>query len=336
MRATSASSLALGLLVVAGAGVCGTQAAPGLAQSLPTPVPLGECAHPELAQVAFRSRASAERARSTPLHAAEDPVVRLGDDAVVSAKFAYGSRSRDLEGEDVSLYLADAPCGPWRFVGSARTDRDGRASVNVTRAQLGGVGAHPLRWMVHGDLSASDGTVYVVPVDAPTVVFDVDGTLTTDDGEVFEEMLVGRTAEVRAGGQDVVRRYVSAGYFVVYITGRPYMLRNGTHAWLRGQGFPPGPLITTSRVRHTLPTRRQVQRFKERALTDLRMRVGVRIAFAYGNASTDVCAYARSGVAPAATFIAGEDVEACEGFAAPVSVPVDYLAHVRALTVPPP
>ena len=73
-----------------------------------------------------------------------------------------------------------------------------------------------------------------------------------------------------------------------------------------------------------------------RALTDLRMRVGLRLAFAYGNASTDVCAYARSTVAPAATFIAGENVEACEGFAAPVSVPVDYVDHLRTLSVPPP
>ncbi|MBK8406658.1 MAG: hypothetical protein IPL19_01615 [Sandaracinaceae bacterium] len=140
----------------------------------------------------------------------------------------------------MSLFLADAACGPWRLVGSTRTDRDGRATVDLTSAQLGGVGAHPLRWVVHGDGARARGR-YVVPASAPTVVFDVDGTLTTDDGEVFEELLMGRTAEVRPGGQDVVRRYVSAGYFVVYITGRPYMLRDSTRAWLVGQGFPPGP-----------------------------------------------------------------------------------------------
>lgn len=332
MRSRTAR-FAFGVFVLASMTVCGRWAGPAHAN---IGGDLVACPQPELSRVAFRHRASSARAASASLHAAEDPIVRLGDDAVVRAKFSYGSRSRDLEGEDVTLFLADAPCGPWRLVGSARTDRDGRASVAVTSAQLGGVGAHPLRWVVQGDLSVSDGTVYVVPVDAPTVVFDVDGTLTTDDGEVFEELLLGGTAEVRAGGQDVVRRYVSAGYFVVYITGRPYMLRNGTRAWLRGQGFPPGPLITTSRLRHTLPTRRQVQRFKEQALTDLRLRAGLRIVFAYGNASTDVCAYARSSVAPAATFIAGESVEACEGFAAPVSVPVDYVEHLRSLTVPPP
>jgi len=325
--------LALGLLVVAGVGVGGPFAR---AQSGADAARPAACAPPAPTQAAFRSRRSTERASSAPQHAAEDPVVRLGDDVAVSAKFAYGTRSRDLQHEDVSLFLADAACGPWRLVGSARTDRDGRATVDVTSAQLGGVGAHPLRWVVHGDLSASEGTVYVVPADAPTVVFDVDGTLTTDDGEVFEELLLGRTAEVRAGGQDVVRRYASAGYFVVYITGRPYMLRDSTRGWLSGQGFPAGPLITTSRLRHTMPTRRLVQRFKERALIDLRMRAGVRLAFAYGNASTDVCAYARAGVSPAATFIAGEGVPACDGFAAPVSVPGDYVAHVSALTVPPP
>jgi phosphatidate phosphatase PAH1 len=333
MRSPTSLS-AIGLLVVAGAGTCGPL--PALAQLSPVLVPARECAQPALPEAAFRSADSTERARSAPQHAAEDPVVRLGDGAVMHAKFAYGSRSRDLEDEDVSLFLADAACGPWRLVGSARTDGDGRASVEIPSAQLGGVGAHPLRWVVHGDGSASEGTLYVVPANAPTVVFDVDGTLTTDDGEVFDELLLGQTGEVRAGGQDLVRRYASAGYFVVYITGRPYMLRDSTHAWLRGQGFPPGPLITTPGLRHALPSRRHVQRYKEQALTDLRMRVGVRLAFAYGNASTDVCAYARSGVAPAGTFIAGEDVPACEGFAAPVSVPGDYVAHVSALTVPPP
>lgn len=333
MRCRTALS-PIGFLVVAVAGMGAPRQTQ--AQADEVRVPTSACARPRLPQTAFRRAGSAERARSSPQHAAEDPVVRLGDGVVVSAKFAYGSRSRDLEGEDVSLFLADDPCGPWRFVGSTRTDRDGRASLEVVAAHLGGLGAHPLRWVVHGDGTVSEGTLYVVPTDAPTVVFDIDGTLTTDDGEVFEELLTGGTAEVRAGGQDVVRRYASAGYFVVYITGRPYMLRDSTRAWLRGQGFPAGPLLTTSRLRHTLPTRRQVQRFKERALTDLRMRAGVRLAFAYGNASTDVCAYARSGVAPAATFIAGEDVEACEGFGAPVSVPGDYVAHLGGLTVPPP
>ncbi len=336
MRLRTVLPLAASLLVVAGACWCGVHVSPALAQPGAAPIRPAACAQPSLPATSFRSSRSTERARSAPQHAAEDPIVRLGDGVVVSAKFAYGSRTRDLEHEDVSLFLADAACGPWRLVGSTRTDRDGRATVDLTSAQLGGVGAHPLRWVVHGDRSASEGTVYVVPASAPTVVFDVDGTLTTDDGEVFEELLMGRTAEVRPGGQDVVRRYVSAGYFVVYITGRPYMLRDSTRAWLVGQGFPPGPLITTSRLRHTMPTRRLVQRFKERALTDLRMRAGLRLAFAYGNASTDVCAYARSGLAPAATFIAGEDVPACEGFAAPVSVPGDYVAHERGLTVPRP
>lgn len=331
---TWTARFALGFFVVAGVASSAGWALPARARRVAAN--LVACPQPTVLQAEFRRSESRERARMRSHHAAEDPVVRLGDSLVVSAKFAYGPRSHDLEREDVSLFLSDAECGPWRLLGTVRTDRDGRASVTVTSAQLGGVGAHPLRWLVHGDLSTSEGTVFVVPPNAPTVVFDVDGTLNTDDGEVFEEMLLGRTADVRAGGQDVVRRYASAGYFVVYITGRPYMLQRSTREWLRTQGFPPGPLITASRVRHALPTRRAVQRYKERALTDLRMRVGLRLAFAYGNASTDVCAYARSTVAPAATFIAGENVEACEGFAAPVSLPVDYVDHLRTLSVPPP
>ncbi len=286
-------------------------------------------------RVPFRYPESVDRAESAAAHAAEDPIVRLGDGAEVSAKFAYGRRGRDLEREHVSLFMAADPCGPWTLVGTARTDRDGRASVQVPATLLPSVGAYPLRWVVQGDLSGSEGTLYVVPPHAPTVVFDVDGTLTTDDGEVFEELLLGRTADVRQGGQDLVRRYAAAGYVVVYITGRPYPLRDSTRAWLRGQGFPDAPLITTARFRHALPGRRFVQRYKVDALRALQTDSGLHLSFAYGNASTDVCAYAQAGVSPVATFIAGDAVEACEGYAAPVSVPGDYLSHLRTLSVPP-
>lgn len=54
--------------------------------------------------------------------------------------------------------------------------------------------------------------------------------------------------------------------------------------------------------------------------------------FAFGNSSTDICAYADAGIQPENTFIIGDNAgHACSGFAA--SQPIDsYPAHL--LTLP--
>lgn len=75
---------------------------------------------------------------------------------------------------------------------------------------------------------------------------------------------------------------------------------------------------------------------KRETLIDMEARAGLDIRFAYGNATTDVCAYATAGVHPNATHIIGSNAgTACPGFEPTVAVD-DYITHLQNLEPPPP
>lgn len=62
-------------------------------------------------------------------HSAQDVLTEPAVPATLSAKFAYGVISRDLEDEDVRLFLDD--CDGWRDLGVHATSSDGRIVVPV-------------------------------------------------------------------------------------------------------------------------------------------------------------------------------------------------------------
>jgi len=264
-----------------------------------------------------------------PQHAADDPVINPGSDALVEGKFAYGRVSKDLEGEDVTLWL-QLRCGAWAAVDRQRTDRDGRARFRVGAARIPRPGAYRFVASVDGDRSEALGYIYVVAPGTRAVLFDVDGTLTTGDGQLIADFL-GGDAEVRPGAVEVARRHAAAGEMPIYMTGRPYNLREITRDWLGRHGFPRGPLLTTRRIRDSLPGGGRVGRFKRDSITALTEGAGVDIRYAYGNASTDVCSYANAGLAPERTFIIGDHGgDACDGYP-PTQAVHDYPEHLAAL-----
>ena len=91
---------------------------------------------------------------------------------------------------------------------------------------------------------------------------------------------------------------------VVYLTGRPYWLVEHTRAWLHEGGYAPGLVHTTLRHRDVVPNEGGVGAFKAAYLRSLQA-AGLRIVAAYGNAVTDVAAYAAAELAPTQTFIIG-------------------------------
>ena len=62
-----------------------------------------------------------------PRHAAEDAVAIAGSAPVIAGKFAYGMVSKDLEAEDVLVFLDD--CTGWVALGRHTTDEEGRIAV---------------------------------------------------------------------------------------------------------------------------------------------------------------------------------------------------------------
>lgn len=260
-------------------------------------------------------------------HSTQGPIVIVGSPLVITGKFAYGNVSKDLEGENVQLFIREGDCA-WTRSSEGETDSDGRVRVELPPMPAG---LYDYLLVVAGDHSMTRGVAAVLAPEAPVVVFDIDGTLTVSDGEVFQEALMGSTPEIFEGAADVVRHYASAGVQPLSITGRTYHFQGPTIEWLDGQGLAHGPLHTTDSVRDAFPGS-NVEEYKQAFLEHIRG-LGMRIVAAYGNASSDVCAYERAGVPPQQTWIVGDNGgTGCDGADATHALTsyVDHLAELRA------
>lgn len=152
------------------------------------------------------------------------------------------------------------------------------------------------RWAVAGILLAGTGCAQLParPVPPPAtagealVVFDIDGTLTPAVAAVFQ---------VRPDAAAAVRAYAAKGYRIVYLSTRTGWLSAPLPGWLHRHGFPDGTVHVAQRAAE----RRDPATYKARMLEAYRER-GWRIAYAYGDSSTDFAAYAAAGVPTAAVF----------------------------------
>jgi phosphatidate phosphatase PAH1 len=186
----------------------------------------------------------------------------------------------------------------------------------------------PFHLTVLGDGSRLSGHVWAVAPATPAVLFDIDGTLTTGDGELLEDLLGGGAPDMRPGASDVAKRWVELGYLVVYMTGRPYPLRDSTLRWLDERGFPRGPVLTPEHGSDAIPTMGHVGAFKRATLLALQ-EDGLVFEAAYGNAATDVCGYAQAGVPPERTWIT-QPRGPCDGYEAPHRLE-SYVDHLETL-----
>jgi hypothetical protein len=258
----------------------------------------------------------------TAAHRANDVIVNPGAPQLLIGKFAYGAVDKDLKGEDVEIFVQDSPpCGAWVSLGTATTSQEGqygntygveddggRVFFTVPAAQARSVGRHPVRMLVKGDHSVAAPTLFIVQPTTGTVVFDIDGTLTTDDfqlvAQIFADLFAGTyTPKMQTGALDVVRAWTTRGYLVLYLTGRPGQLRAVSQGWLTKEGFPAGAVMLTETTAQTLPTPTGVGAYKSQVLQAAAAKVNLEAA--YGNATTDIQGYAAAGVAKSRTFIIG-------------------------------
>ncbi len=276
----------------------------------------------------FRHLGSRALALLAPWHSGEDVIAVVGERATVRAKLAYGPTSKDLEDEWVEIWIDG--CGELELLDSVLTDSDGRIALELDAAELPPVGRHRLHFRVEGDGTLTSATLWVLPQETRVTVFDIDGTLTTSDWELFEDLvddlfapiLDGHAPDARAGASEITRARAQQGYVVVYLTGRPYWLAQRSREWLAARGMAAGALVTTRKTSQMLPTESGVGTFKADVLAELEW-LGLEIDLAYGNASTDVFAYAEAGIDAEATFVLGESYEghlASETFA-PIEQP---------------
>lgn len=120
------------------------------------------------------------------------------------------------------------------------------------------------------------------PSQGHVVVLDIDGTLTPKDIDVFEP---------RLGAADALNALSRKGYKIVYLTTRIPLFQSGLQDWLRQNGFPPGGL----HVAQTAEERDNAAKFKAQVLAAY-AGAGWRLAYAYGDSSTDFTAYAEANI----------------------------------------
>lgn len=149
-------------------------------------------------------------------------------------------------------------------IGTAKTDDDGVAEV---KHKLGaGSANYEARVLVDGRELRALGRIYTWDKNRVIIAVDIDHTIGRTD---YEALLSSTSQE---DGSDPIKNSVETlkalaqDFQIVYLTGRPRFLIDKTRMWLRHEGFPAGPVITSVRVRDMVDP----SEFKRRKLHELR------------------------------------------------------------------
>ncbi len=265
----------------------------------------GHCsaALPKPAKVPWRHKVSSTSVTllGAPNHRLRDVIALPGQATKMRARLTYGTVDKDLEDENVDLYLQKCP--GWGLVASGRTDDDGVVWFDLP-ANLP-PGDYRVRAIVQGDGSVADGTLAVWPKGVKVVVSDVDGTLTTSDWQLFKDVATKAPAAMYADADKAIQAWSGKGYRVVYLTGRPQLFSRYSRNWLDAHKMPQGVLRLTDDAGDAVPSEAGVQAFKTQVLKDLIASHGAQIRAGHGNAVTDIGAYQAAGIPNADLYIVG-------------------------------
>ncbi|MGW8390245.1 lipin/Ned1/Smp2 family protein [Pseudoduganella sp. HUAS MS19] len=263
-----------------------------------------------------------------PWHMAHDVIVKAGQPATITGKFDYDAvLHKDLEGERVHAYLYGSGMQQWQYLGSSITDSDGKVNVGLG---VRPVGDYVVRFVVEGDLSSTNGYLSVVDPRRDAVLFDIDGTLTINDFEAYADYVGVKTATAYSYAPQVVNAYRQKGYQVLFLTARPYWVTKDGLEWLKIQNM--GQWHYHSNPYGDGPIPPNTQQFKTDYVRYLRNTVGLNIVRAYGNATTDIAAYADGGIPKAQTYIIGPNA----GASGTQAIQGDYTAHYSFVVEPTP
>ncbi len=266
-----------------------------------------------------------------PDHSAQDVLVTDVVTGQIEGKFAYGVVSKDLEDEWVEAWIDDCS-GEYVFVGEGRTDSDGRLAIDVPSGLIPDFGRFATFLRVQGDQSFVQSELRRYPEGTELMISDIDGTLTTADTELFQDIFADLfeplfnstyVPTARANAVETMTLRHDQGYVLVYLSGRPYYLTDITHEWLDDLAFPEATVHIIDGTAQALPTNDAVGEFKRGYLADL-IGMGFVINGAYGNATTDVYGYGNAPVEPNRIWIAGQH----GGEGGTVAIGDDYTAHI--------
>lgn len=166
------------------------------------------------------------------------------------------------------------------------------------------------------DSSEGGTTAGACELEQPAIVTDIDATLTTSDTEFILQIADGNydPAE-REGAHELITAYADLGYRIMYLTARSEDIvllgtgetaREATERWIMEHGFPNDPETTMVVLAPMFVIDDAAAEFKAGALME-QQAAGWRFDYAYGNAVSDIDAYAAAGIDPLATFIITEN-----------------------------
>ncbi|HET6343508.1 MAG TPA: HAD family acid phosphatase, partial [Myxococcota bacterium] len=260
-------------------------------------------------------------------HAAQDAIELPGSRVTLQGRFGYGVPVVvPLRNEAVDVSLDD--CSGWQPVAGGTTDSLGNVAMALN-APVSYVGRTNMRYVVAGDATVAEARLYTLPRGTHVVVVDIDGTLTTDDGEYIRQLMLhslGRDYDPKAfpDAVSLTRAWVQKGYIVLYLTSRPMGTADITRAWLSDHGFAAGPLHMTEGPGEFMPNDKGAGAYKLAFLKGLQER-GYVLDYAYGNADTDVFAYKGANISIKHMFTIGKKA----GMEGTQPLPPGYTSHLK-------
>lgn len=266
------------------------------------------CASPELPGMETRRwrhviKAMATIALGAPNHRGRDLVLNPGAPQTVIGKLGYGLTDKDLEDEEVDVFVQRDCASGWEKLGTTLTTSDshqpavegveagsGRVFFEIPADKQLGPGLHRVRLVVAGDGSSTELLIDVVPRDTPVFVSDVDGTLTSTETAEYTALLTSATPGTHAGAPEAFRALAARGFRPIYVTARPDWLTQRTRDFLAERGYPRG-IVHTSLSPVGAGFGAAASEFKKSELADLQ-RKGLALRWGFGNMTSDSDAYA--------------------------------------------
>lgn len=188
------------------------------------------------------------------------------------------------------------------------------AAVDTTAP---GTTSEPATGTTTAAVDSSDGgtTAGACELEQPAIVTDIDETLTISDAEFIMQIGDGNyDPREREGGSELITAYAELGYRIMYLTARSEEIvlevtgetaREATERWLVEHGYPTDPATTLVVLAPRFVFDAAAQEYKAAALME-QQAAGWRFDYAYGNATSDIGAYADAGIDPSVTFIIDE------------------------------
>ena len=251
----------------------------------------------------WRHKRSALISKMTPYHAIKDVITKKKKNIKIEGKFDYSrALHKDLQDEYIHAYIFGTKDKRWRYLGKNLTDSDGRVRFDISDVSAD---YYIVLMITEVDFTFAVGHLAVIDSNVKAVLFDIDGTLTKSDKEIFKDYSGISKAKPYQSIKELYKHYHELGYMTLMITGRPYWLTLNTRNWLKMQGIVPHFIAFTQSNSQAMPGK-PTEEFKFGVIKGLQ-KIGIEFDALYRNAMTDISAYRRNGVPNSKTFIIGKN-----------------------------